>query len=182
MIEAKPSFLARMSLALRVLFNAELAVQVMRLNRGETIEKPEPEPEPEKAPTPLLKEVGPDAALQLLGLLQRDGRLVDFIEEDVAGFSDTEIGAAARVVHEGCRKVLQEHFTIEPVRSEAEGSRVTLGQGFDASAVRLSGNVVGEPPFSGRLAHRGWRATKVQLPKLVPEHDLGVLAPAEVEL
>jgi hypothetical protein len=114
--------------------------------------------------------------------LQRDGRLVDFIEEDVAGFSDTQVGAAARVVHEGCRKVLREHFTIEAVRSEPEGSRITLAQGFDASAVRLTGNVVGEPPFSGTLTHRGWRVVKVQLPKLAPGHDASILAPAEVEL
>lgn len=178
MTEAKLSFLTRISLALRVLFNAELAAQVMRLSRAEEVEKPEPE----KAAAPVLKEVSPDAALQLLGLLQRDGRLIDFIEEDIAGFSDAEIGAAARVVHEGCRKVLQEHFTIEPVRSEAEGSHITLVQGFDASAVRLMGNVVGEPPFSGTLTHRGWYAAKVRLPKLAPEHDASILAPAEVEL
>jgi hypothetical protein len=178
MTEQKPSFLSRISLALRVLFNAQLAAQLMRLIRREAVEKPELE----KAPAPVLKEASPDAALQLLGLLQRDGRLVDFIEEDVAGFSDTQVGAAARVVHEGCRKVLREHFTIEAVRSEPEGSRITLAQGFDASAVRLTGNVVGEPPFSGTLTHRGWRVVKVQLPKLAPGHDASILAPAEVEL
>ncbi|KAF5275150.1 hypothetical protein FQA39_LY18668 [Lamprigera yunnana] len=99
------------------------------------------------------------AALQLLGPeCSGEARFVDFIQEDVAPYTDAEIGAAARVVHEGCRKVLREHITIAPVRSEAEGSRVTLPAGFDAAAVRLSGNVQGQPPFTGTLGHRGWQA------------------------
>jgi len=180
MTEAKPSFFARIFLALRVLFNRQLAADVYRLSRGEAVAKLDVDKAPRLAP--VLKEAGPDAALQLLGLLQRDGRFVDFIEEDVVGFSDVEIGAAARVVHEGCRKVLREHFHIEPVRTEPEGSRVTLEKGFNASAVRVTGNVVGESPFTGTLTHRGWRATEVKLPKLVAEHDARVLTPAEVDL
>ncbi|WP_019374484.1 DUF2760 domain-containing protein, partial [Melaminivora alkalimesophila] len=101
-----------------------------------------------------IETVSPAAALQLLALLQRQARFVDFVQEDVAGYSDAEIGAAARVVHEGCRKVLAEHFALAPVRSEEEGSRITLPVGFDATAVRVSGNVVGQPPFAGTLAHR----------------------------
>ena len=124
----------------------------------------------------------PTAALQLLGLLQREARFVDFVQEDVAGYQDAEIGAAARVVHEGCRKALREHFTLEPIRAEAEGSRVTLPAGFDATAVRVSGNVVGLPPFTGTLAHRGWRATDVRLPQLTDAQAAAVIAQAEVEL
>lgn len=124
----------------------------------------------------------PTAALQLLGLLQREARFVDFVQEDVAGYQDAEIGAAARVVHEGCRKALREHFTLEPIRTEAEGSRVTLPAGFDATAVRVSGNVVGQPPFTGTLAHRGWRATDVRLPQLTDAQAAAVIAQAEVEL
>jgi hypothetical protein len=131
---------------------------------------------------PLLKEAGPEAALQLLGLLQQEGRLVDFLEEDVSAYSDAEIGAATRVVHEGCRKALHEHITIEAIRSEQEGARVTMEEGFDAGSVRLTGNLVGKPPFSGTVTHRGWRATEVRLPKLSATHDVSVLAPAEVEL
>ena len=78
--------------------------------------------------------------------------------------------------------MLREHFPIEPVRAEAEGSRVTLEEGFDAAAVRLTGNVVGKPPFKGALSHRGWRATSVRLPKLAEAHDASIVAPAEVEL
>ena len=122
------------------------------------------------------------AALQLLGLMQREARFVDFIQEDVAPYTDAEIGAAARVVHEGCRKVLREHFTLSPVCSEAEGSRITLQAGFDAAAVRLTGNVVGQPPFTGTLSHRGWLVTQVRLPQLTDIQAAKVIAQAEVEL
>ena len=122
------------------------------------------------------------AALQLLGLLQREARFIDFVEEDVAGYSDEDIGAASRVVHEGCRKVLREHFTLAPVRSESEGQRLTLPVGFDAAANRITGNVVGQAPFTGTLAHRGWRASETRLPQLAPGHDATVLAQAEIEL
>ena len=82
-------------------------------------------------------ESSPNAALQLLSLLQQHGRLVDFLEEEVTSFSDQEVGAAARVVHEGCRDVLRDYLTVAPVREEAEGSRVQIEAGFDPSAVRL---------------------------------------------
>lgn len=132
---------------------------------------------------PVEKPVATDtAALQLLGLLQREARFVDFIQEDVAPYTDAEIGAAARVVHGGCRKVLREHFALAPVRSEAEGSRVTLPAGFDAAAVRLTGNVVGQAPFTGTLGHRGWQVTEVKLPQLTDPQAARVLAQAEVEL
>jgi hypothetical protein len=123
-----------------------------------------------------------DAALQLIGLLQREARLIDFTQEDIRAYSDADIGAAARVVHAGCRKVLGEHFSITPLRTEAEGSRIRLEAGFDARAVRLTGNVVGSAPYQGSLTHRGWRATDVRLPQLSAGHDVHVLAQAEVEL
>lgn len=141
----------------------------------------EPVRQPPPAPV-VIKEAGPDAALQLLGLLQSEARLIDFLEENIGGYSDADIGAAVRVVHEGCRKVLKSHVQLEPIRNEAEGDRVTLPRGFDASAVRLTGNIVGEAPFSGTLVHRGWRATGVTLPKMAEGHDLKIVAPAEVEL
>jgi hypothetical protein len=129
-----------------------------------------------------LRAVDPTSALELLGLLQRDGRLIDFLEEDVARYTDAEIGAAVRVVHEGCRKVLAERFRIEPVLPQAEGSRVTLEQGFDAASIQPTGELLGEPPFKGTLVHRGWRAIEVRLPRVAAGHDSHVLAPAEVEL
>ncbi len=157
--------------------------------RGEVAPVPVPEapkpPEPVKPERPepvVVKEATPDAALQLLGLLQKEARFVDFVQENVAAYSDAEIGAAARVVHEGCRRVLSQHFELEPVRKEPENSRVTLPKGFDAASIRPTGNIVGEPPFTGTLIHRGWRATAVRLPKVAEGHDVRIIAQAEVEL
>jgi hypothetical protein len=138
-----------------------------------------------QAPIPepvVLKEYTPDAALQLLGLLQKEARFIDFIMEDVTVYSDTEIGAAARVVHQGCNKAISEHFTFAPVRSEQEGSRITLQAGFDAAANRLCGNIIGQAPFTGTLIHKGWKATDVRLPKLAQGHDPKIVAAAEIEL
>jgi hypothetical protein len=181
MTEQLPSFVQRFGLAFSLffhtLFNAEFAASAQKLNSGQEVDLKESSED-----VPVLHETDPDSALQLLGLLQQEGRLVDFLEEDVAQYSDEEIGAAVRVVHEGCRKALHEHLTFQPIRQEAEGARITLEQGFDASALRPTGNLVGEPPFSGTLAHRGWRATEIRLPKLAKDHDVHVIAPAEVEL
>lgn len=186
MAEPKLSFGARFMLAFRVFFrvlsDTEFAGSVRRLASGEAVAMPEAPGRAQAVPVARLTESAPEAALQLLGLLQQGGRFVDFLEEDVAQFSDQEIGAAARVVHEGCRKVVHEHLDIEPVRPEDEGSRITLESGFDAASIRVTGNVVGQPPFTGTLVHRGWRIRQVRLPKLAQGHDVGVLAPAEVEL
>lgn len=121
-------------------------------------------------------------ALQLLALFQREGRLVDFLEQDVASFSDAEVGAAARVVHEGCRKALRQHAKIAAVRGEEEGARVTIADGYDAQEVKLIGNVQGKPPYSGVLQHRGWRVKELSVPVPTKDHDATVIAPAEVEL
>ena len=135
------------------------------------------------APEPvILKEATPDAALQLLSLLQKEARFIDFIKEDVTSYSDADIGIAARVVHEGCNKAINEHFTLAPIRNEQEGSKVTLPQGFDAGAVRLTGNITGAAPFTGTLIHKGWQVTNIRLPKLTQGHDATILAAAEVEL
>jgi hypothetical protein len=137
----------------------------------------------QEAPNPAeLKETSADAALQLLALLQQDARFIDFVQEDLTGYSDADIGAAARVVHEGSKKTLNSYFTFEPIRSEEEESRITLNEGFNASEVRLTGNVVGNAPFTGTLVHKGWRVSDVKLPKLAEGHDTAIVASAEVEL
>lgn len=135
------------------------------------------------APEPvILKEATPDAALQLLGLLQKEARFIDFIKEDIGSYSDADIGVAARVVHEGCNKAINEHFTLATVRSESEGSKVTLPAGFDAGSVRLTGNIVGSAPFTGTLVHKGWQVTDIRLPKLTQGYNAKIIAAAEVEL
>jgi hypothetical protein len=144
---------------------------------------PENENKPSAAKQPAqLKEAGPDAALQLLTLLQQDARFIDFIQEDLSAYSDADIGAAARVVHEGSKKTLNSYFDFSPIRSEEEETRLTLEAGFNPSEVRLTGNVVGEAPFTGTLIHKGWKIAKVKLPKLAEGHDTRIIAPAEVEL
>ena len=186
----EPSFFQRIPLAFGAFFSilsdAGFAARIRDLPLGTAQPQPQAQPAAQEMPKAVaprpLRETPVDAALQLLGLLQRDARLIDFAEENLTNYSDADIGAAGRLVHEGCRKVLREHFTIEPVRPEPEGSRITLNQGFDASAIRLTGNVVGQPPFSGSISHRGWRATEVRLPKLTDSHDATVCAQAEVEL
>lgn len=182
----QPSFFGRIPIAFGAFFsilsNPEFAARVDSLRDGHAVAPtPAAAAATPAAPAPLTQ-AKPDAALQLLGLLQRDARLIDFTQENLGAYSDADIGAAARVVHEGCCKVLREHFTIAPVRQEAEGSRITLNEGFDARSIRLTGNVVGKAPFNGSISHRGWRATEVRLPKLTESHDATVLAQAEVEL
>lgn len=191
-----PGFFGRLSIAFgsffKALGDAEFAARV-RDDAVGPVAMPTPVSTPTAAPTAApaaapspaaapLRAPSAESALQLLSLLQREARLIDFTQENLSAYADADIGAAARVVHEGCARVLREHFTIEPVRSEPEGSRVTLEAGFDAASVRLTGNVVGQAPFKGTLAHRGWRAAGVQLPQLAEKHDARVLAPAEVEL
>ncbi|MEN8130672.1 MAG: DUF2760 domain-containing protein [Pseudomonadota bacterium] len=182
MTESKPSFLKRLVLAWRVLTDAKFAANVAHMSGIEAPAPGGPRPVESKPAPAMLEEIPPESALQMLGLLQQEGRLVDFLQEDVSSFSDADIGGAARVVHEGCRKALHQYFTIKAVRDEQEGARITLQKGFDASAIRLTGNVMGQAPFTGTLAHRGWRALEVKLPKIAKDHDVNVLAPAELEL
>lgn len=132
--------------------------------------------------TNTVQSVEPKSAQQLLALMQAEGRLVDFLQEDLEGASDEDIGAVARTIHEGGRKVLDTYFELQPVRSEDEESTVTLEEGFDAKSVRVVGRVVGQAPFTGRLIHKGWKVTQTKLPQVTDGHDVSVIAPAEVEL
>jgi hypothetical protein len=123
-----------------------------------------------------------EGALALLGLLQREGRLVDFLREPLDGYGDADIGAAARDVHRGCKKVLDQIFKLEPVMPGKEDEKVAVPKGFDPSEVRLIGEAKGEPPFRGTLRHHGWRAVDATLPTLAEGVDRSVVAPAEVEV
>ena len=123
-----------------------------------------------------------EGALALLALLQREGRFVDFVRDSVDGASDADIGAAAREVHRGCRKVLDQHLSFEPVMPGEEEAKVTVPKGFDPAEVRLIGEAKGEPPFRGTLRHHGWRVVEAKFPQLAEGIDRSVIAPAEVEL
>ena len=151
----------------------------------------QPAPKPERIPTPpktppvqTPPQPAPTAAaLQMLAILQREGRLIDFLQEDLSLYEDDQIGAAVRSVHAGCKQGLEAHVKLEPVVTDDEGSTITIPAGFDAHAIRLTGNVAGNPPFKGVVRHRGWRAAKVDLPQLTGNAGAqAVVAAAEVEV
>ncbi len=122
--------------------------------------------------------------VSFLALLQEKGRLVDFLMDDINAYDDAQVGAAARVVHAGCKAALQEHFQIHPVRPESEGSTIRIAAGYAADEYRLLGRISGQAPFSGVLVHRGWKTDQVKLPR-IPRSSadrLPTIAPAEVEL
>ena len=162
----------------KILFSGEYAEEVRALS-DETKKLPEgpTEEDLDRAKSDAVK-----APAVLLSLLQREARLIDFIQEDIASFADAQIGAAVRPVHQGCRKVFAEYVQLESIESATEGSQVEVAEGFDPSAIRLSGNVKGDPPFKGVLHHHGWRIKKMDLPQRPDSHTPEVVAPAEIEV
>jgi hypothetical protein len=123
-----------------------------------------------------------DRAVQMIALFQRDGRLVDFLAEDISPYPDNQLGAAVRTIHTSCRQVLDRYLQLEPVIMSEEDQPVTVQAGFDPAAIKLLGNVVGEPPIKGLLRHRGWRVKQVSLPSLPQGAGRSIVAPAEVEV
>ena len=123
-----------------------------------------------------------DRAVQMLALLQRDGRLIDFLAENISPYPDAQLGAAVRTIHEACRKVLEHYVKLEPILNSEEDQPVTVQGGFDPAAIKLLGNVTGEPPIRGVLRHKGWHVKEVNLPPLPQGSGRMVIAPAEVEL
>lgn len=121
-------------------------------------------------------------AVQVLAVLQREGRLLDFLSENIDTYTDGQIGAAVRDIHRGCRKALAEHVKVAPIRSEPDEAVVRIAAGHDASQIRLIGQVSGRPPFEGTLRHHGWRTTNISLPDIPAGHDPTVICPAEVEI
>jgi hypothetical protein len=142
---------------------------------------PAPIPAPIQPPPPTAQQAEAEI-VTFFGLLQEKGRLVDFLMEDVTPYEDAEVGAAARVIHQGCRQVLQEYFNISPISDAAEGTEVTVPAGYSADQFRLVGKLTGEPPFTGTLLHKGWKTEFVKLPRVVNTDRLPSIAPAEVEL
>lgn len=132
-------------------------------------------------PPPPAASESSDRALQMLAILQRDGRLIDFLMEDLGTYSDAQIGAAVRDVHSGCRSALNRYVTLGPVIDDQEGQPVTVSGDADPATVKVVGNVAGSPPFRGILRHRGWDASRAALPPL-PATGRSILAPAEVEV
>ncbi len=123
-----------------------------------------------------------DRAVQMLALLQRDGRLVDFLTEDISPYPDSQLGAAVRTIHSSCRQVLDRYLKLEPIIPSEEDQPVTVQAGFDPAAIKLLGNAAGEPPIKGLLRHRGWRVKEVSLPSLPQVAGRNIVAQAEVEI
>jgi hypothetical protein len=136
-------------------------------------------PPPPEPPRPARLSAEP---LRLLTLLQREGRLLDFLLEDISGATDDQVGAGVRELHRKAQAVVREHLTLEPVLPHAEGDTVEVPAGFDPSAVQVIGNVTGAPPYRGVLRHHGWRVTGYKLPAGPEGRDELVVAPAEVEI
>jgi Domain of unknown function (DUF2760) len=171
---------------LALLAGGPLIVGLLGLLFGAPSTPPPPvttEPLADEPPAPPLPPSDPPetAALRLLATLQEDGRLIDFLNEEVAPYSDEQIGAATRGIHESLAKALRACVALEPVMAGTEGDDVTVAAGFDPAAIRLVGNVSGQPPFRGVLRHAGWRVTTITVPERRGQDD-HVLAPAEVEI
>jgi hypothetical protein len=161
----------------RVLRSGDFAAEARRLLEPAAPPTPLP-PAPALEPTSSRSD-----ALNLLAVLQREGRLVDFLKEDIAAYADAQVGAAVRDVHRDCAAALERIFALRPLRSEAEDSMLQVPGGFDAHALRLTGNLAGQPPYHGRLRHAGWVATRQNLPAWTGAPDSAlIVAPAEVEV
>jgi hypothetical protein len=132
------------------------------------------------APPPAERPIS-DGALQMLGILQRDSRLVDFLMEDIKSYSDDQVGAAVRELHDQCRDAVARYVTLQPVIDGVEGT-FAKAPSSDPSIVKFIGNVPAKPPSGGTLRHKGWRAAKVDLPPLAGKQDAAILAPAEIEI
>lgn len=120
--------------------------------------------------------------LRLLALLQQSGRLIDFLKEDIKDFTDAQVGAAVRQIHQDCSKSLEELVTIRPLMPEKEGTTITVPQGYNPTVIKISGKVRGEPPYKGVVVHQGWKAHKHSLPKKMGEQINEVICPAEIEV
>jgi len=165
-----------------ILFSGELSPQVLtalNLTRRGAAPAAAPKPATAAAAAPTVRIS--DGALQILGIMQRDARLIDFLMEDVASYSDDQIGAAVRELHDQCRDSIARYVTLSPVIDGVEGT-YAKAPSADANLVKFVGNVPAQPPAGGTLRHKGWRASKVDLPALPARQDASVIAPAEIEI
>jgi hypothetical protein len=168
-----------------ILFKGRLPRTLEPAGRPEALKQPitqKPAGRPQAPAQPIAADTS-DRAVQMLALLQREGRFVDFVLEDLAAYSDAQIGAAVRDIHAGCRRALERYMTLEAIVPGREGDAITVGQDqpFDPASFHLVGNVTGQPPFRGTLLHSGWRVSRVQLPPLGTSGRT-IVAPAQIEV
>jgi hypothetical protein len=173
----------RISLAFRsffsILFGGSLPADI-----AQAFGYGKPGPAKAAAPTPAAAPPKPqasaaDGAVQVLGVLQRDSRLIDFLMEDISAYTDDQVGAAIRDVQVQAKQSLERYLKLQPVIDAVEETTVTTA-GMDATSYKLIGKV---PPngkaASGVLRHRGWKAGQVELPAAKPSN---ILVPAELEV
>jgi len=173
-------FGTRLSLAFSAFFSILGSGRLAEHVEAAVVAKPAPAPPPAPPPPPPPPDPG-HRATQLLAILQRDGRLVDFLMEDLAPYSDAQIGAAARDVHTNSRQALLRYFTLEPILDDEAGRPITVESRVDAARIKVVGQVSAQAPLRGTLRHRGWEAAGIALPPL-PATGLDVVAPAEIEV
>lgn len=176
--------MSRISLAFRsffnLLFQGELSPDVLtelNLTRRDAVTAAAPKPV--VSSTPAVK--SSDGALQFLAILQRDSRLVDFVMEDISSYADDQVGAAVRELHDQCRDAIARYVTLTPVIDGVEGT-FAKAPSNDPNVIKFIGNVPAKPPSGGTLRHKGWRASKVELPALTARQDASIIAPAEIEI
>ena len=169
----------------RILFNAPFSkkIEELYLRESKLLEPPAAAEVKEIAPPPAAPPATRSEALVFLALMQREGRLVDFLQESLETYTDAQIGAAVRDIHHDCSAVLEKVFGIQPLSDNPEGTAMTITPGFDPESYRLTGNVAGNPPYQGVLRHHGWLATRCDLPQWQGSDSAAkVIAPAEVEI
>jgi hypothetical protein len=173
------------ALVILLAFLAWQAIFALRARRP-AAEPVVPLPAPAPVPAPTARPPAPGGeTLVLLSLLQEKGRFLDFVAEDITAYSDAQVAAASRVVHQGCSAVIRECLALTPAHPGAEGDRVTLNAATDPVRYRLLGKVSGSPPFQGVVVHRGWKTTRIALPRLTREIDPAgenIITPMDVEV
>ena len=170
-------------LAVPILGPLLVALLVLLLGRGRRV----PATADEATADDAAQEVVPapssdDVALRLLATLQEEARLIDFVREDIDGYSDAEVGSAARGIHAALRKAIDDRLVLEPILPGEDGDRVAVPADFAPALIRVTGKLAGGPPYDGVLRHGGWRARDVRLPAPSPGSDATILIPAEVEV
>ncbi len=173
-----------MVLAALVLLIAIDALRAVRETQG--LGPPAPPPAPQKPVKPPIPEgVDYGEVLAFLGMLQDKGRFLDFLMEDIAAYDDTQVAGASRVVHQGCAGVIKEYLALGPVYPGAEGERTVVDSETDPHRYRLLGKVGGAPPYKGFVIHRGWKTSKLALPRYSKPVDRmaeNIISPMEIEL
>ena len=166
----------------KLLFNRELSESFELMANGKlkpaaNIEAPKPVAPP-KPPKPARSD-----ALSLLAALQREARFVDLASESLGDYSDEQVGSAAREVLEESGKVIQRMFALQPLATVGDGESMSTPEKFDPAEFRLTGNVTGDPPFNGNVAHHGWKATKCEVPSWSGQDSSKmIVAPVELEI